>query len=155
MLKEIWKDIKGYEGRFQVSNLGNVKSLDRYFTNRWGGQTFKKGKIISQRLDHKGYPRVTFSCGRNKITGKVNSFTYRTHRLVAETFIDNPENKPCVNHIDCNPKNNKLENLEWVTYSENQLHAEKLGRRDHVRKISSNRLKEMHKNKDKRLKNYA
>ena len=148
-MTEIWKDIKEYEGKFQVSNLGNVKSLDRYFTNRWGGQTFTKGKVKAQRLDNHGYPRVTFTNGRS------NRITIHVHRLVAETFINNSKNKPCVNHIDCNPKNNKLENLEWVTYSENTNHSRKLGRFETADKMFSERMKKLHKDKDTRMRNYA
>ena len=96
---EIWKDIKGYEGLYQISNLGNVKSL--------------KNKIyLKPSIHKKGY----LHCGLSKKGEKKQCFI---HRLVAETFIDNPYKLPCVNHKDCNPKNNKIENLEWCTYKDN------------------------------------
>jgi len=145
---EVWKDIKGYEGLYQVSNLGNIKTLDRYFTNRWGSETFKPSRIIPQRLDKKGYSRMSVG-----FKGKL--YTWQVHRLVATAFINNPNNKPCVNHIDFNTSNNKLENLEWVTYSENILHSQKSGRRNNCNKMSSDRFKHLHKNKDKRFKNYV
>ena len=96
---EIWKDIKGYEGLYQISNLGNVKSL--------------KNKIyLKPSIHKKGY----LHCGLSKKGKRKQCFI---HRLVAETFIDNPYKLPCVNHKDCNPKNNKIENLEWCTYKDN------------------------------------
>ena len=144
----MWKDVKGYEGLYRVSENGDVKALDRYVDNRWGGKVFKKEKDISIRGDGKGYLRCTLICDKTPRT-------IHTHRLVAEAFIPNPKNKPCVNHIDCNTSNNNISNLEWVTYSENQLHANKMNRREHANKLSSDRLKQFHKNKDKRFTNYA
>ena len=101
---EIWKDIEGYEGLYQVSNLGRVKSLNYNRT--------RKEKILKHGSDKKGYLYVNL-CKEGK---KRN---YRVHRLVAETFIDNLENKPEVNHKDEDKTNNKVENLEWVTSKEN------------------------------------
>lgn len=94
---EIWKDIKGYEGLYQVSNLGNVKSLK---TNK-NLYYSKSGK----------YYRVGLFKGKRKM--------YSIHRLVAEAFILNPNNYPCVNHKDCNTFNNEINNLEWCTYKQN------------------------------------
>lgn len=99
---ELWKDIEGYEGLYQVSNLGRVKSL-------------KKGKILKQHDNGKGYMQVGL-WKNNK--GKC----YYVHRLVSEAFVDNPENKPQINHKDKNKTNNCVYNLEWVTCKENQHH---------------------------------
>ena len=100
---EIWKDIPGYEGVYQVSNLGNVKSLPRMVSNG-------KGYLCIELKDKNG--KYHF-CG--------------VHRLVAVAFIENPDNKPQINHIDGNKKNNIVENLEWCTNGENQVHAYKMG----------------------------
>lgn len=108
MQEEIWKDIKGYEGLYQISNFGNVKSLNY---RRLG---FSKN--LSLIKEPHGYFQVRF---KNK--------TFKIHRLVAETFIPNPENKPQVNHIDGNKLNNNVENLEWCTAQENIIHAFKIG----------------------------
>lgn len=102
-MKEIWKDIKGYEGLYQVSNLGKVKSL-------------KKNIILKPYIEKKGYLRIDL----NK-NGK--SKHYLIHRLVAEAFIPNPLNKLQINHIDCNKQNNCINNLEWSTNLENAIHA--------------------------------
>jgi hypothetical protein len=144
----MWKDVKGYEGLYSVSEFGDVKALDRYVDNRWGGKVLKKEKNIAIRKDCKGYLRCTLLADK---TPK----TISTHRLVAEAFIPNPENKPCVNHIDCNPSNNNISNLEWVTYTENMKHALIMNRRDECNKLSAERFKQFHKNKDKRFKNYT
>ena len=105
---ENWKDIKGYEGFYQVSNLGRVRSLERdvYFPN--GTIHRIKEKILVPVLDNKGYQFV----GLHK-NGKRKDM--KVHRLVAMAFIPNPENKPMVNHKDENPLNNCVDNLEWCT----------------------------------------
>ena len=113
---EVWKDIKGFEGLYQISNLGRVRSLDRPVKQRGNSIQIKKGKIIVQSKNHKGYPTTNMSKG-NKRYGRP------THRLVAETFIPNPENKDQVNHIDGDKLNNSVENLEWMTGKENIRHA--------------------------------
>lgn len=112
-MKEIWKDIKGYEGYYQVSNIGRVRSLDRTVIHKFNNK-FYKGIILKQSCVP--YLRVHLSVKNKKETPTV-------HRLVAITFIDNLENKPCVNHIDGNKLNNSMENLEWVTCKENSVHA--------------------------------
>lgn len=112
--EEVWKDVKGYEGYYQVSNLGQVRSLDRTIPFR-GGEKKLEGMILKQKLN-KGYNMVGLSV-EGKQQGKLTS------RLVAEAFIVNSENKPEVNHIDENKQNNMVENLEWVTPKENSNHG--------------------------------
>ena len=104
---EIWKDIKGYEGMYQASNLGQIKSLK-----------LKKEKILKQCKNEHGYLVVNL-CKNGKWK------TCRVHRLIADTFIPNPENKPCVNHINGQKDDNNIKNLEFCTYSENMFHAYK------------------------------
>lgn len=102
---EIWRDICGYEGIYQVSNFGRVKSLH-----------FDRERLLKLRQDYKGYVYVVLHKDGECKPCKV-------HRLVAETFILNSEGKPQVNHIDGNKSNNRVENLEWVTNSENKKHS--------------------------------
>ena len=115
--KEIWKDIKGYEGLYQVSNLGRVKSLERTVIDKIGHKHPIKERILKPRTDGRGYLIVDLRNGSEK--GK----NYKVHRLVCEAFHENPENKPCVNHIDENKANNVASNLEWCTYEENNNHG--------------------------------
>jgi NUMOD4 motif len=112
---ETWKDIKGYEGYYQVSNYGRIKSLTRYENGKGGSLWLKKGRIMKQKI-HKGYPMVN-------LTRDKQCRTFNVYQLVAFAFVPNPENKPCINHIDCNKLNSNALNLEWVTYSENNMHA--------------------------------
>ena len=112
MEEEIWVDIKGYEGLYQVSNQGRVRSLDREVKHSKGGYKIERGKILKGIISGGGYIAVTL----NK-DGVPNQF--KVHRLVAETFIPNTENKRCVDHIDTDKTNNKVENLRWVTDEEN------------------------------------
>lgn len=122
---EIFIDISGYEGLYQVSNLGRIKRLDKILTindykkNRIYNRK-EKGAIIKPFLDNNGYLTVTLSK-----EGKCNS--RKIHRLVAEMFISNPKKLPQVNHKDGNKYNNKVENLEWCSCKENILHAWKNG----------------------------
>lgn len=124
---EAWLDIVGYEGLYQVSNLGRVRSLDRgmyvrqdrYKQPRW---TNRKGKILNIYLDGKGYQMV-----RPSLFGIPK--TLMVHRLVAQAFIPNPDNKPAVNHINSNCLDNRAVNLEWCTIAENNHHALTNGRR--------------------------
>jgi hypothetical protein len=111
-----WKDVVGYEGYYQVSETGLVISLDRY--DSLG--RFRKGVIKSQIVQNSGYLIVNF-----RLKGKQKNFLI--HRLVAEAFISNPETKKYVNHKDGDKLNNHVDNLEWVTASENMKHANDLG----------------------------
>lgn len=110
---ETWKDAPGYEGLYKVSNLGNVYSLIR-------------NKIMQGKIDKDGYREVILTKNKIKKTIKV-------HRLVALSFISNPNKKPQVNHIDRNKTNNNVNNLEWVTASENIKHTFKTGRKVYKR----------------------
>lgn len=124
MIKEEWKDIKGYEGLYQVSNMGRVKSLDRYRKNGIDENNicFIKGKILSPaKQKDSGYMFVSLSKNR-----KTKGF--RVHRLVAEAFIPNPNKYKCVNHKDENKQNNKVDNLEWCTYKYNLNYGTKIDR---------------------------
>lgn len=128
--EEIWKDIKEYEGLYQVSSKGRVKSLERDIIYKNGVKRHKKEKILKAQLNQFGYLRVDLY---NK--GKRNHL--RIHRLVAEAFIPNPENKPEVNHKDEIKTNNCVENLEWMTRKENNnygTHNERVTKalRNHV-----------------------
>lgn len=118
-MEEEWRDIKGYEGLYQVSNLGRVRSLDRYIINKSNKRQYYNGKILNGNI-RQGYLKLTLSKNNSQKTIPI-------HILVAKTFIPNPESKPEVNHIDGNKANNCVNNLEWVTRSENELHAYKNG----------------------------
>ena len=111
---EIWKDIGGYAGLYQVSNLGRVKSLPKARSSRVN--------FLKHRVDS-GYARVSLS-----VNGKARN--HSVHRLIAIEFIKNIDNLPVVNHIDGNKLNNSISNLEWVTSSENSLHAYRIGLMD-------------------------
>jgi len=111
-MQEIWKNIIGYEGRYMVSNFGNVKSLFKYSDNK----KESREKNIYIGSDGSGYPVVTL---RNNGKRLIKSI----HRLVAEAFIPKQENKDIVNHIDGNKKNNNVDNLEWCDKRDNMIHA--------------------------------
>lgn len=120
-----WKDIKNYEGLYQISKEGEVKSL---ITN----------KILKPKIHHSGYYHLTLvknKSNKNKLV----------HRLVAETFIPNPNNKPNVNHKDGDKTNYNIDNLEWVTRSENLLHS--FSNNLHKSKLTLDNVKEIKKSK--------
>lgn len=104
-MREEWKELKESQGKYLISNYGRVKSLK-----------FGREKILKTRKTHDGYLWYSLS-----FQGKAK--TMRAHRLVAEYFIDNPFNKPTVNHIDGNKENNRVDNLEWSTLKEQMQHA--------------------------------
>lgn len=104
---EEWRPVVGYEGRYEVSNLGRVRSLRRMIPNRFG--KYMNGRILKPITNHNGYYYVTLGRGKHGFV----------HRLVIEAFVPNPDNKPFCDHIDSNRKNNRVENLRWATYQEN------------------------------------
>ena len=107
MKGEIWKDIEGYEGLYQVSNLGRVKSLNYHRTG--------KERIMKPQKTNWGYLFVGL-CKDGKVKQPL------VHRLVGQAFIENPNNLPCINHKDVNPENNCVENLEWCSYEYNNTY---------------------------------
>lgn len=140
-MTEIWKDIPGYEGLYQASNLGRIKSVGRKVYNpnpslknpyiNWPEKILQQDKSSG----NKGYGRITLS---------KNGKTKRKmiHYWIAITFIPNPDNKPCIDHIDDNPENNNVSNLRWVSYQENN-------EKEHHRKELSKATTNYYKNKRK------
>lgn len=114
-MQEIWKPIDGYEGLYEVSNHGNVRSLDRYVMDK-GNPSLRKGRLISACDNGHGYKYVTlYKDGKQKHK--------HVHRLVAEAFVDNPNNLNEVNHLDFDKSNNVSTNLEWCSRQYNMHHA--------------------------------
>lgn len=120
--KEKWKDIEGFEGIYQVSNLGKVRSIDRIVEYKNGATRKIEGKILKPRDNNEGYDQVDLYKNGVRVTMKV-------HRLVATAFLKNPDNLPVVNHKNSLRNDNRVKNLEWVTFSENNIHAYIYGRR--------------------------
>lgn len=137
MSKEIkdWKPVVGYEGLYEVSNMGDVRSLDRTVKHNYGGDCVKKGRELSRYKCQTGYYEVGLS-----VVNKVK--TLRVHRLVALAHIPNPNNYPILNHKDGDKLNAAASNLEWCTQSYNMKHAFDSGL---VRKHTPARIKSFEK----------
>src|SRR5690242_11321117 len=121
MEAEKWLPILGFEGKYEVSTLGRVRSLDRYIAGTNGKPRPWKGRILAGTVGCNGYLRVSLGNRKN---------TVHIHRVVAETWIPNPEDKPHVNHINGNPQDARMSNLEWCTAAENEQHSYRsLGKR--------------------------
>ena len=105
-MNEEWRPIGGYEGLYEVSNLGRVRSVDRYVKSKGESYWLRKGKMLSPAKDKNGYLKVNLYCN-----GKCK--TINVHRLVAQEFIPNPDNLPQINHKDEDKTNNRVDNLEW------------------------------------------
>lgn len=126
---EKWKDIPGYEGIYEVSGKGKVRSKEGKTTySERHGKRIWKSRILKEKNPKGRDVRVSLWKG-----GKPRDFL--AHRLVAMAFIPNPENKPCINHKDGDPRNNKIGNLEWCTYKENENHAKRNGLDGHSKII--------------------
>lgn len=142
-MKEIWKDIEGYEGIYQVSNTGKVRSLDRKVWNY-----IKKGRVLKMRNNGHGYYDVSLYGEEKK-----EKHAY-IHILVAKAFIPNPNNYEQVNHKDFDKSNNCVDNLEWVSRKQNMQHYRKSNYCKKVekmreKKFANKTLKRVYDNKDK------
>jgi NUMOD4 motif-containing protein/HNH endonuclease len=122
MENEIWKGVLGWENRYEVSSIGRVRSVEREGKHYSGSKSLWKSKMLKFNIN-RGYKHVLL------YRSEFDKQRTGVHRLVAAAFIPNPDNKPTVNHINCNPGDNRVENLEWATYKEQQDHAAKSGHR--------------------------
>lgn len=128
-MKEIWRDIAGYEGLYQVSNYGRIKSLERLEKTVGAVRQRRRRERILKETNIYGYRNVCLANNGYKRTVRV-------HRIVAKTFIPNPDGKLEVNHIDGNKANNRVDNLEWCTRKENSLHSVKvLGNKSKIEQL--------------------
>lgn len=132
---EIWKDVVGFEGYYQVSNTGHIKSLDRKNCRNKTNSTIRKGRILKPALNKKGYLTVV-------LTVNAVNHTKILHRLIAAAFIENPDGKATVNHKNGIKTDNNIDNLEWATNRENYDHAVMNGLHDNrFKRLQDNRRK--------------
>lgn len=117
---EMWKTIEGFEGKYEVSDMGRVRRIERWVINDFGNEEKLPDKIVPSHYSggREGARYLSVGLIKDNVTEK-----HYVHRLVAKAFIPNKKNKKAVNHIDCNKENNDVKNLEWVTYKENYYHA--------------------------------
>lgn len=139
-MEEIWKDVEGYEGLYQVSSYGRVKSLSR--VKKYKNHICITKEIILRLATDKGYKKVGLTNNKVRKTEKV-------HRLVANAFLGVNKHL-CVNHKDCNRSNNNIENLEWVTHLENVRHARENNRFPKL-KLSSEHIKKLKDSTSKKV----
>lgn len=144
-MEEIWKDIKGFENLYQVSNLGRVRSVDRIVTRKNGRKQLYKSQLIKGCDNGRGYLNVFLRKNNQR-------YVIYIHRLVAETFIGETEGKD-INHKDFNRKNNCLSNLEIITRVENIRYSVKFGKYQKVYKDRYKKTKEKYENIFKKLMN--
>lgn len=119
-MTEEWRSVCGFEGLYEVSSTGKIRSLDRYVNSRNNSREFKKGVTMKAQINHKGYMTVVLH-KENKPYSKT------VHRIVAEAFLENKNNLPQINHKDTNKTNNNASNLEWISNYDNMQHAIKHG----------------------------
>ena len=143
-----WKPVNNYEGLYEVSETGEVKSLKKLMVNQPNGEGYWRDEIIlSKTKTTTGYWKVELYKNKKRKSKKV-------HRLVAKAFIPNPKNKPQINHIDGNPLNNNVENLEWCTSRENIIHSIETGLRQ-IKQLNQNEVKKLYIEEEKSLREVA
>ncbi len=143
--KEIWLPIINYNGLYEISSFERVRGLDRRVVRKNKGFLKIKGRILRPAISSSGYLSVSLSKNSRGLTHNI-------HRLMAEHFIDNPNNYKCVNHLDGNKLNNNIPNLEWCTYSQNSIHAHNSGLMDNKAKGSKSYLSKLNEDDVKNIK---
>lgn len=151
-MEEIWKDVKGYEELYKISNTGKLRSKDRAILKSDGVIQHRRGILIALQLNSDGYLQ-------GKLCKNGGMKTVSIHRLVAEHFLPNPNKLPEVNHKDYDRTNNDIKNLEWSTHTENVRHSAKAGRYKHYGSDNPNykntSLKDFYKNHPEEKKKLA